>query len=76
MMESFFLAIALVTVLLLGVDSGRIDPEQHSTGVEAATSDRVAPGQSSVHVCDPARPTIAQRDLMLTVDQQVNDDGH
>ena len=75
-MEVFFMAIVLVAVLLVGVDSGRVDPTQHSTGVEAGTNDRVVTGQSSVHVCDPARPTIAQRDLMLTVDQQVNDDGH
>ena len=75
-MESIFLAIVLVTVLLVGVDSGRVDPEQHSTGVEATTSDWVVTGQSSGHVCVPARHTIVQRDLTVSVDQQVNDDGH
>ncbi len=75
-MEAFFLAIVLVTVLLVGVDSGRVDPTRHSTGVEAGTNDRVATGQSSGHVCDPARQTIVRRDLTVSVDQQVNDDDH
>ncbi len=75
-MEAFSLAIVLVTVLLVGVDSGRVDPTQHSTGVEAGTNDRVATGQSSGHVCDPARQTIVRRDLTVSVDQQVNDDDH
>lgn len=75
-MESFLLAIVLVTVLLVGVDSGRIDPEHHSTGVEATTSDRVVTGQFSGHVCNPPRQTIVQRDLTVSVDQQVNDDDH
>lgn len=75
-MEVFFMAIVLVAVLLVGVDSGRVDPTQHSTGVEAGTNDRVVTGQSSVHVCDPVRQTIVQRDLTVSVDQPVNDDDH
>ena len=75
-MEVFFMAIVLVAVLLVGVDSGRVDPTQHSTGVEAGTNDRVVTGQSSVHVCDPARQTIVQRYLTVSVDQPVNDDDH
>ena len=73
-MEGFFLILVLVTALLVGVESERADQEQRSVRTPTLTSEQGATGQSPIHLCDPSHRTIIQRDLAVTVDQQVNDD--
>ena len=73
-MEGFFLIVVLVTAFFVGVESERPDQEQRSVHTATLTSEQGVTGQSPVQLCDPSHRTIIQRDLAVTVDQQVNDD--
>ena len=75
-MEGLFLIIVLVTALLVGVESERPDQEPRSVHKATLTSEPGVTGQSPVQLCDPTHRTIVQRDLTVTVNQQVNDHDH